>query len=52
MKLLKAIWSDLPGDFKELVRDIFIVVIAGAFLITAAYGAQNLFGWLADFIFE
>lgn len=37
---------------KELAKDIFIFGVAGIFLIAAAWGAQNIFGWLVDFIFE
>jgi hypothetical protein len=37
---------------KELVKDIFIFAVAGAFLIGAAWGAENIFGWLAELIFE
>jgi hypothetical protein len=37
---------------KELAKDILIFAVAGAFLIAAAWGAQNIFGWLAELIFE
>lgn len=37
---------------KELVKDIFIFAVAGAFLIAAAWGAQNIFGWVIELIFE